>query len=223
MAERDDRPDTRREAGQASRRHGGGYSGTPGYGRGYGRDFGGGGPNQGFDGSHGQGYGGGVGPTDYREGFGGEAHGGGMQAADYARSFGGRGEDFGGDDRNWIDERADHRAGASNSGRGPKGWTRSDRRIWEEVCERLMHDRLLDARSIEVEVQDGVVSLTGDVPGASDAPHAEMLARGAPGVKDVVNQLRHIPGRREIDRNHDEAQPEGQRTRWGKWVPPFAT
>jgi len=222
MAERDDRPDTRREAGQASRRHGGGYSGTPGYGRGYGRDFGGGGPNQGFDGSHGQGYGGGVGPTDYREGFGGEAYGGGMQGADYARSFGGRGEDFGGDDRNWLDQRADERSQGPHRGRGPRGWSRQDERIREEVCERLLQDRLLDARGVEVTVQDGVVSLTGEVPGASDAAHAEMLARQAPGVVDVRSELRDAPGRREVERTRGE-EVQGQRTRWGRWVPPFAT
>lgn len=208
MAERDDRQDTRRETGQASRAHGGGYAGALGYGRGYGRDFGGAGANQGFDGSYGRGYGGSVGPSDYREGFGGEAYGGGMSAADYARSFGGRGEDFGGDDRSWIDEQADRRSEPSNAGRGPKGWARSDQRIREEVCERLLHDPLLDARGIEVEVQAGVVSLTGEAPGASDVAHAEMLARGAPGVTEVRNELRHVPGPREIDRHREIAGPE---------------
>jgi hypothetical protein len=50
--------------------------------------------------------------------------------------------------------------------------------------------------------------------------HAELLARGAPGVTSVENELRCEPGPRRIDRaDHDE--PQGQRTRWGKWIPPF--
>jgi hypothetical protein len=190
-------------------------------GRGYGRDFGEG-RGQGFDGGHGEGYGGSVGPTDYREGFGGEAYGGGMQAADYERSFGGRGEDFGGDDRGWIDQRADQASQGPHRGRGPRGWSRRDERIREEVCERLLQDRLLDARGVEVQVQDGVVTLAGEVPGGSDAAHAEMLARQAPGVVEVRCNLVHAPGRREIDRSHPE-EAQGQRTRWGRWVPPLAT
>jgi hypothetical protein len=189
--------------------------------RGYGRDFGGGGYGQGFDGSWGQGYGGSVAPSDYREGFGGEAYGGGMQASDYERSFGGRGDAFGGDDRNWIDQRADERSAGAHRGRGPRGWSRSDERIREEVCERLLQDRLLDARGVEVSVQDGVVTLSGEAPGASDAAHAEMLARQAPGVTDVRVELRHAPGRHEVDRT-GAADAQGQLTRWGRLVPPFA-
>ncbi len=189
-------------------------------GRGYGRDFGGGGLNQGFDGSHGLGYGGSVAPSDYREGFGGEAYAGGMSAADYERSFGGRGEAFGGDDRSWMDKRADRELGA-HRGKGPRSWTRSDERIREQVCERLLHDRLLDARGIEVSVADGVVTLAGEVPGASDAAHAEMLARQTAGVSEVRCDLAHRPGRRQVDRPERYEEIQGQRTRWGKWVPPF--
>ena len=107
-------------------------------------------------------------------------------------------------------------------GVGPRGWSRQDDRVREEVCERLLQDRLLDARGISVTVQDGVVTLTGEVPGASDAAHAEMLARHAPGVTDVRTELRYQPGPRAVDRIEDE-EVQGQRTRWGRWVPPFAT
>lgn len=219
--DRDPEIDNRQEGGQATRETGGGGRvRSPGYGRGYGRDFGGAGRNQGFDGSWGQGYGGSVGPSDYREGFGGEAYGGGMAADDYARSFGGRGEDFGADDRNWIDRRAERNSGP-NAGKGPKGWSRSDQRVREEVCERLTEDRLLDARGVEVSVADGVVTLRGEVPGSSDAAHAEMLARGAPGVRDVVTELRHAPGTRAIDRRRPEETADHFEGRWGRWVPPF--
>lgn len=107
-------------------------------------------------------------------------------------------------------------------GKGPKAWSRSDARVREDVCERLMEDRLLDARGIEVQVHDGVVVLIGEAPGASDAAHAEMLARRASGVRDVRNDLRHHPGRRAVDRA--AGQPEQHfEGRWGRWVPPFAT
>lgn len=182
----DARFDNRQEGGQATRAHGGGH-GPFAYGRGYGRDFGGAGLNQGFDGSWGQGYGGSVAPTDYREGFGGEAYGGGMAGADYERSIGPRGDDFGGDDRTWMDRRAD--AGGPHRGRGPKGWSRSDERVREEVCERLTEDRLLDARGVEVRVEKGVVTLAGEVPGPADVRLAEMLARDCPGVAEVRNEL----------------------------------
>lgn len=197
--DRDTPHDNRIEGGQATRETGGGYSGPPGYGRGYGRDFGGGGLNQGFDGSWGQGYGGSVAPTDYREGFGGEAYGGGMSGDDYQRSFGGRGEGFGADDRTWIDRRADERSAPDSgphSGKGPKGWARTDGRVREQVCERLMEDRLLDGREVEVAVEGGVVTLRGEVPGASDPQLAEMLTRETPGVREVRNEIVHRPGPR---------------------------
>jgi hypothetical protein len=194
MADRDER-------GQASPAQrggpGGGYD-TPGYGRGYGRDFGGGGLNQGFDGSWGQGYGGSLSPSDYREGFGGEAYGGGMTGSDYARSYGGRGEDMGADAGSWTERRVEEEAGP-HRGRGPRGWSRSDDRLRETVSEALMHDRLLDAREIEVLVEGGVVTLTGEVPGASDVRHAENVARRCGGVAEVRNQLEvHGRARREL-------------------------
>ncbi|WP_374467823.1 BON domain-containing protein [Phenylobacterium sp.] len=167
----------------------------PGYGEGYGRDFGGGGLNQGFDGSWGQGYGGSLGASDYREGYGGDAYGGGLSGADYQRGGGPRGEDMaadagyaGADTRSWMDRRADEQAGP-HAGRGPRGWNRSDERIREAVSEELMHDPLLDAREIEVQVEGGVVTLKGEVPGASDIHLAERLARRCGGVSEVRNEL----------------------------------
>jgi hypothetical protein len=181
-----------RNEGEDAQRHQGGYEGAgPEYGRGYGRDFGGGGRNQGFDGSWGQGYDASVAPSDYREGFGGEAYGGGMSAADYDRSVGGRGENFGGDDRSWIDRCADDEAQGRrrHRGRGPKHWARDDQLLYEEVCERLLHDRLIDARGIEVEVDAGVVTLRGEVRAPADPALAQHLVREIPGVRNVEMEL----------------------------------
>lgn len=181
MADRDTTP---RDGGQAGFQGGelGGGVRRPGYGRGYGRDFGAGGLNQGFDGSWGQGYGGSVGPSDYREGFGGEAYGG----------------DSAADERAWMDERADARSGP-HAGRGPRGWSRTDARVREAVSEALMEDPLLDAREIEVQVDGGVVTLSGEVPGGSDVHRAEQLARRCGGVGEVRNDLQvHGRPRRDL-------------------------
>lgn len=185
-----------------AQRMGGGYEGAgPEYGRGYGRDFGGAGRNQGFDGSWGQGYGGSMAPSDYREGFGGEAYGGGMTASDYERSVGGRGEEFGGDDRSWIDRCADDEVAGRvhHRGRGPKHWSRDDQQLYVEVCERLLQDRLIDARGIEVEVEDGVVHLRGQAAGSSDPALISRLVRETPGVKGLDMNLtvgqRHVTER----------------------------
>jgi osmotically-inducible protein OsmY len=111
---------------------------------------------------------------------------------------------------------------ADHQGKGPRGWTLRDDRVIEEVSDRLMDDRLLDARHIEVSASAGVVTLEGDVPGASDVAHAEMLARQAPGVAEVVNRLSVQPGERAVDRMGREDAPRYE-GRWGRWVPPFIT
>jgi osmotically-inducible protein OsmY len=76
------------------------------------------------------------------------------------------------------------------AGRGPKGYTRTDDRIREEVCERLSRDDDVDASEIEVSVQNGEVTLTGMVQTRSMKHQAEDLAEDVSGVNDVHNQLR---------------------------------
>lgn len=191
---RNDRTDER--AQEQSDTHEGGYEGAaPEYGRGYGRDFGGGGLNQGFDGSHGEGYGGSAAPGDYREDFGGEAYASGMAAGDYDRSHGARGAEFRADDRTWMDRCADDecQGRSHHRGRGPKDWSRDDRRLYEEICERLLSDRLIDAREIVVEVEGGVVTLRGQARAPADPLLAEELVRRTPGVKGLEIDLRVGP------------------------------
>jgi len=78
----------------------------------------------------------------------------------------------------------------NHSGRGPKGFQRSDDRIHEEVCERLTHDPHVDATDIEVLVSDAVVTLTGTVDDRQSKRNAEDLAHEVWGAKDVQNQIR---------------------------------
>jgi osmotically-inducible protein OsmY len=110
-----------------------------------------------------------------------------------------------------------------NAGRGPKGWTGSDMRLGEAVAHRLKDDRLLDARGVEIAVDGDVVTLTGEVPGASDVAHAEMLARETPGVASVRNFLRLRPGPRAVEKLQPEGESKGLQGKWGRWLPPVIT
>lgn len=75
-------------------------------------------------------------------------------------------------------------------GRGPKGYTRSDERIHEDVCERLTDDRFIDASNVEVAVKEGEVTLSGTVASRGLKRRAEDLAELASGVRHVQNNLR---------------------------------
>ena len=94
------------------------------------------------------------------------------------------------DDRSWMDACVDREmARGPYAGRGPKSWKRSDAVLHEAVSEHLARDRLLDARGIVVEVEDGVVSLEGQVRTPSDRRLADLLAHDVGGVDRVLNHL----------------------------------
>jgi hypothetical protein len=84
--------------------------------------------------------------------------------------------------------------------RGPKGYKRSDERIREDVCDRLI-EADVDASDVSVTVSDGEVLLVGTV-GSRRAKHEiEMVSEVVPGVHDVQNQIRV----RRHDEPHDAA------------------
>lgn len=76
------------------------------------------------------------------------------------------------------------------AGRGPKGYTRSDDRIREDVSDKLMEHPDLDASEIEVRVSGGEVTLSGSVDSRWAKRLAEDVAESCTGVRDVMNQLR---------------------------------
>ncbi|WEX74476.1 BON domain-containing protein [Sinorhizobium numidicum] len=76
------------------------------------------------------------------------------------------------------------------SGKGPRGYTRSDDRIKEDVNDRLTDDPWLDASDIEVAVSGGEVTLTGHVSNRQDKRRAEDCAEAVSGVSYVQNNLR---------------------------------
>ena len=79
----------------------------------------------------------------------------------------------------------DARSGAGTESEGPMGdeWTTT----------RIQSDYFLDDEvkkgRVQVQVSDGVVTLTGSVPSAQARERAESTARNTPGVKEVRNQL----------------------------------
>jgi osmotically-inducible protein OsmY len=74
--------------------------------------------------------------------------------------------------------------------RGPKGYRRSDERVRDELCERLIQADYVDPDRISVDVQDGRVILEGTVPQRSMRYALEDLAMDVLGVEDVDNRLR---------------------------------
>ncbi|MGA9520299.1 MAG: BON domain-containing protein [Myxococcaceae bacterium] len=74
-------------------------------------------------------------------------------------------------------------------GRGPRNYRRPDERILEEVCERIARCGIL-ADDIEVSVNAGEVTLTGNVEDRRDKRMIEELSDSVFGVRDVHNQVR---------------------------------
>ncbi len=79
------------------------------------------------------------------------------------------------------------------AGRGPKGYQKSDERVYDQVCELLTDHPMIDARDIEVQVREGIVTLSGTVNSRQTKRLSEDVASSVPGVHDVQNQLRVSP------------------------------
>ena len=66
---------------------------------------------------------------------------------------------------------------------------KSDGEIHDQVLIRLASDQDVKGTGINVEVKDGVVTLTGKVETDKIRSKAEKLTKKVKGVKSVVNQL----------------------------------
>lgn len=108
----------------------------------------------------------------------------------------------------WREPVSDRRRGPF-SGIGPQGYQRSDERIFEDVCERLKWHGQIDVRNIQVEVQNGEVTLSGTVDGRRTRQLAEHILYDVFGVKDLHNRL-HIQAQQ---RQREIGQPGGGRGR----------
>jgi osmotically-inducible protein OsmY len=93
--------------------------------------------------------------------------------------------------REWRGRHASYGTdGGWHVGKGPSGYTRSDERIREDVCDRLTDDPYVDATHVEVSVQGGEVTLGGSVDRREDKRRAEDIAERVSGVREVNNRLR---------------------------------
>jgi osmotically-inducible protein OsmY len=100
---------------------------------------------------------------------------------------------FGSDEaarRREQDARQGDQGAQHHRGRGPKGYTRSDERIREDVCDRLTDDPRVDASEIEVTVTNREVALSGTVDSREAKRRAEDIAESVGGVTHVQNNLR---------------------------------
>jgi osmotically-inducible protein OsmY len=69
------------------------------------------------------------------------------------------------------------------TGYGPVGWKRPDQFIEDELCRKLENDNSLDATGLQVEVQNGLITLRGSVPTSGMRHTAMQLAQGVPGAR----------------------------------------
>jgi BON domain len=100
---------------------------------------------------------------------------------------------FGSDEaarRREQDARQGDQGAQHHRGRGPKGYTRSDERIREDVSDRLTDDPYVDASEIEVNVSGSEVTLSGTVDSREARRRAEDIAESVGGVTHVQNNLR---------------------------------
>ena len=158
------------EYGQYGGGFGGGEDRTTGFaGRRYGSSMGGGYTQRGF----------GLEPS-WGGGTGAESWGSRWGGSSYSGSGGGMGGGWG----SFRQERGQF------TGRGPKGYQRSDDRVREDVSDALERDGEVDASEIVVTVASGEVTLEGTVPDRKSKRRAEDLIEDLSGVKEVHNHLR---------------------------------
>ncbi|MCP3103520.1 BON domain-containing protein [Myxococcus sp. K15C18031901] len=89
------------------------------------------------------------------------------------------------------------------TGRPPRGYQRGDTRIRADICDRLMQG-WMDVGDVEVQVEDGVVTLMGRVRGRDEKRAIEDVADAVLGVKEVLNHIR-------LDRTEGVLHPPSSR------------
>jgi hypothetical protein len=89
------------------------------------------------------------------------------------------------------------------TGRGPRGYQRSDERIKEDVSDRLTMHGQIDAHDIDVQVKDAEVTLAGTVNNREAKRMAEDVAESVQAVREVHNQLRVRQGQQSNPGQHE--------------------
>lgn len=117
----------------------------------------------------------------------------GREPQPYPREFGDYGHNQGRQQpREWGGEQqhGGFRVHGPYTGKGPKGYRRSDERILEDVNQALYDCGALDASEIEVACQGGEIVLKGTVEDRRAKRIAEAIAEEQSGVRDVRNEIR---------------------------------
>jgi osmotically-inducible protein OsmY len=73
--------------------------------------------------------------------------------------------------------------------RGPKNYVRSDERIRELICERVIQNLFIDVSDVSIEVQNGRVALDGTVPNRQMKHAIEDVVDRCWGVQDIENNI----------------------------------
>lgn len=81
-------------------------------------------------------------------------------------------------------------SGYQGTGRGPKGYKRSDDRLREDVCEALSNHYSIDASEVEVNVTEGVLTLSGHVENRHMKRMIEDVVDHVSGITDVNNEIK---------------------------------
>lgn len=89
-----------------------------------------------------------------------------------------------------MGHRRHHHPEGDYRGVGPKNWRPSDERLREQVCDWLTDHPLVDASDVDVQVEDGVVTLMGTVDDRRMKRFCSDLVEDLPNVRDVMNVLR---------------------------------
>lgn len=117
-----------------------------------------------------------------------------------------------GDDDAERRRKMDKREGP-HKGKGPKGYTRSDDSIKNDVNEALYHETYVDASDIDVSVDNGEVKLSGTVDSKMAKRRAEDCVEDITGVTEVNNELKvkkttdtNINNMRDVTTNTRSAQ-----------------
>jgi hypothetical protein len=93
----------------------------------------------------------------------------------------------------------------------PKGYTRSDERIRDDVCEQLYRSHDVDVGNVSVEVRSGTVTLEGTVPERQMKHRIEDLCEHCIGVSDVENRIRVSRGETQQGAGTGESE-DGERS-----------
>jgi BON domain len=97
-------------------------------------------------------------------------------------------------------------------GKAPKGYQRSDDRLKEMICEKLMDEPSIDASEVSIDVQGQVVTLEGTVESRQAKYEIESLIDQY-GAKDIVNNIKvtkNQQGQGQEARGANRSQEEGQ-------------